>query len=205
MACGGGGGGGSVASAEGAYEGTLTGGTSDAFQLIILENGDRFTSGDARDFGTVPSTSGSIASTFVEGRSIEGTVSASGRTISFSGEASPEGSYDYNAPATLETITGDWDLFGLDGSRVAVSIGANGTFASASAGCSFSGAFAPRASGKNVFDVTVTFGPAPCDLPGQTATGIGISSLPTGTGTNQLIVGLVDASRQLGIMLFGNR
>ena len=47
--------------------------------------------------------------------------------------------------------------------------------ASSSLGCNFAGTVLPRPSGKNVFNVSLTFGPAPCALPGQAAAGIAVA------------------------------
>ena len=79
-------------SAEGVYGGTLTGSTSTAFQLLVLENGDlwslygtqtptqfsvsgfvqgsgtsnngSFTSSNARDFGVTPAVTGTTTATY---------------------------------------------------------------------------------------------------------------------------------------------
>jgi hypothetical protein len=58
----------------------------------------------------------------------------------------------------------------------------------------FSGTATPRSSGKNVMNVSVTFGAAPCALPGQTATGIAINYTIAATNQKQLIVAVQDSS-----------
>ncbi len=49
----------------------------------------------------------------------------------------------------------------LLGETISLNVGNNGSFSAAgSTGCNFSGTLTPRASGKNVFDVALTFGGA---------------------------------------------
>ena len=218
---------------EGAYAGTLTGSASSAFQLLVLENDEywalygrnvgnsflvagfiqgtgtanngSFISTNARDFGVVPAASGTVNASYVAGTSIQGTVTSGTGTVTLAGTAIAASTFDYNAAASLTAIAGNWNLTALDGSATPLTIAANGSFTGSSAGCSFSGTLAPRASGKNVFNLAVTFGAAPCVLPGQTATGIAISSLLAGTTTRQLIAAGVNSNRSAGTALFGTR
>lgn len=113
-ACGGGGDGEPATgpSAEGVYGGTLTGSTSSAFEMLVLEN--------------------------------------------------------YDTPAMLSAISGSWSITELSGEDLALTVASSGAFTAASSlGCNFSGTVRPRASGKNVYNVALTFGPAPCELTGQ--------------------------------------
>lgn len=240
-ACGGGGGddGGSAPSAgtspaEGAYAGTLTGGPSNGFQLVILEDGTywsiygtqvgsllyvngfvqgsgtaangQFSSNNARDFGYAPSVAGSIVATYVPGVSISGTTyGPAGASGTFSGTRAGISPYVYEQPANLANITGSWRMQMLSGETTNVSINTNGSFtAVSSGGCQFSGTILPRASGKNVFNVSLTFGAAPCLLAGQRATGIGVYSSVSGGGS-QLMVAVVDGARAYGAVGFANR
>ena len=235
-ACGGGGDAGSSVfgpKPEGAYSGTLTGSTSSAFQLIVLENDEywalygsnsgstfrvagfvqgmgtanngSFSSSNAKDFGVVPPASGTVSATYVAGTSIQGTVTSGGSTVTLAGTAIAASTFNYNAAASLASISGNWNLTALDGSAASLAIAGDGSFTGTSVGCSFTGTLAPRASGKNVFNFAVTFGAAPCALPGQTATGIAISHLLAGTTTRQLIAAGVNSSRTVGTALFGTR
>jgi hypothetical protein len=235
-ACGGGGDSGSAPfgpKAEGAYSGTLSGATSPAFQLLVLDNdeywalygtnsGNRFlvagfiqgtgksnngsfSSTNARDFGTVPPLSATVNASYVAGTSVQGTVNGGGSTFTLSGTAIPASTFDYNAAASLSSIVGNWHLAALDGSPTSLAITANGAFTGSSGGCAFTGTLAPRPSGKNVYDFSVTFGAAPCALPTQTATGIALSYLLAGTTIRQLIVAGVSSNRSAGTALFGIR
>jgi hypothetical protein len=235
-ACGGGGGGSSSTSsskAEGAYSGSITNSSSNAFQLLVLENDEYlglygtstgnamyvagfiqgtgrsnngvFSSSNAKDFGINPPVTASINANYVEKTSIQGSVSASGQSTTFSGTAIPSTTYNYNTAADINTITGSWYLTSLDGSPTSLSIATNGSFSGSSYGCSFNGTLAPRSSGKNVFNFTLTFGAAPCALPGQSGSGIAISNLLPGTTSRQLIMAGTDSTRSAGTVLFGTR
>ena len=74
----------------------------------------------------------------------------------------------------------------------------------APATCGFTGNFALRGTGKNVFNVSLTFTSAQCALQGQTATGVALT-YPTVAGPQQLIVLVQDASRSAGVAAFGTR
>lgn len=237
-ACGGGGGDSpppqsSSNRAEGVYSGTLTGSSSSAFQLLVLENDEywglygastasnfyvvgflqgtgasnngSFTSGNTKDFGTVPPANGSVNATYVANTSISGTVAAPGGSVTFSGTPIVSSTYVYNSPALITTISGAWRLTALDGSSVALNVASNGAFTGSTGGCSFTGTLSPRASGKNVFNMALTFGAAPCALPNQSGTGVAISYLLSNGVTRQLIITGVNSARTSGTALFGTR
>lgn len=219
-------------SAEGAYSGTLSGGTSSGFRMLILENGDywalygaesanqflvegfiqgqgvssnsSFTSTNAKDFGVNPPANGSITASYVARSSIQGSATGGGQTVSFSGVSIPSTSFDYNTAASISNITGSWVLTSLEGTSVSLTVASGGSFTGTAQGCNFTGTLAPRPSGKNVYNLTLTFGAAPCGLPNSTGTGIALSYIVNG-GARQLIIAGTDASRTDGTVLFGLR
>lgn len=223
-----------VLTAEGAYAGTLTGASANAFNLIVLEDGSywaiygnlvsntlfvsgfvqgtgrssngNFSSTDAKDFGYAPAVAGTVTATYVAGTSISGTVSVPGAgSSSFSGSTAGIAPYSYSAAANLSDIAGSWNMALLSGDSASVVIAPAGSFTGvASDGCQFTGTIAPRASGKNVFNVSMTLGGGPCLPARQTVTGIGVYSRTT-AGTNQLIIGVVDTARTLGTTAIGQR
>ena len=236
-ACGGGGDDPAPVSAErpeGVFGGTLTGGTSTEFQMIILENGElwsiyggstpttfgvagfvqgtiaasgtSFTSANARDYGFVPALAGTATGTFNKAAgTISGSVAAGSQSVSFSGGPIAGSLYNYNAPASIANVIGSWTLDSLAGDTISLTVQVNGNLsATTTSGCTFTGVITPRASGKNVFDITVTFGPAPCALPNQSASGIGAAYPITG-GQTQLLVALQNAGRTVGTAAFGVR
>ena len=110
--------------------------------------------------------------------------------------------YNYDTPATLAAIAGSWSGFFSTGDEGDVVISSGGVVSSVTTfGCTISGTVVPRASGRNVYDVTVTFGPAPCALPNGTGTGIAIIASPT--SDPQLTVAVVNADASLGAIFFG--
>lgn len=244
-ACGGGGGGGSggnnntpppvvAASAEGVYNGQLTGGNSKEFTSLVLENDEiwtifgtttnnvfivsgflqgsgtsnngSFTSSDAKDFGVAPAISSPVTATYNSvTKTITGVVVEGAATVTFSGAQSTSSPYQYSTPAQLSTISGLWSATTLAHEALDIQVSANGMFAAASAlGCGFSGTILPRASGKNVFDVSLTFGGAPCILPGQSGSGIAIAYKLV-SGKTQLLVAVHDSSRTYGMVALGQR
>ena len=219
---------------QGVYGGTFNGSsTSSAFQMLVLESGEywamygvqtastfyiagfiqgngvasagTFTSSNTRDFGVIPAVSGNITATYnVAAHTIAGTVSAGGQAVSFSGGPIPGSLYNYDAPASLSTVAGTWTLTDLSGSPLSLSVTNNGAFTANASGCAFSGNITPRASGKNVFNVGLTFGAAPCALAGQNASGIAVA-YPLANGTTQLLVAVTDGTRAYGTAAFGAR
>lgn len=119
-------------------------------------------------------------------------------SVGFTAQKVPSSSYDYEAPAQLSSIAGSWSGTDLLGVATAVSISAAGDVAGNSNGCAFVGTAAPRPSGKNVFDVSVTFAnDAACASPGARVSGVGLT-YATGTGSNRLLVTVQTTDRNQG-------
>jgi hypothetical protein len=219
--------------AEGVYGGTLTNSASNAFNMLVLENGEywsmygmgtagafsvagfvqgtgtsnngSFSSSTAKDFGEAPAVAGTVSATYdATAKTIAGTVTSAAGSVTFSGGPIPGSLYVYNMPASLATISGLWSMTDLNGDAVTVTISSTGALAATNLACSFTGTVAPRATGKNVFNVALRFGPAPCDLAGQEATGIAVA-YPLANGRTQLIVAVVDGSRTSGAAAVGVR
>ena len=223
-----------TATAEGVYVGDLTGSRSTAFEMLVLENGEfwslygtstasvfgvagfvqgtgtsangKFTSSNGKDFGVNPALAGTVSATYdATAKTIAGTVTATTGTVSFSGGPIAGSLYNYNTPASLATVSGAWSTNSLSGEDVALNISSNGAFTATSAyGCKFFGTVTPRPSGKNVFNVGLTFGAAPCALPGQTGSGIALA-YPLNNGKTQLLVAVTDGTRTNGTVVFGTR
>ena len=224
----------STASAEGAYSGTITGsGSAAAFEAVVLEDGElwtlygnqvggelfvlgflqglgtssngSFTSATLRDFGTAPSIAASLSATYVPAASIAGTLTEAGGSIALSGTAIPAANFNYNTPASSQSIAGSWQMSLSDGETLPLTIAQNGTASgTSSGGCSIIGTVTPRPSGKNVYNVALTFGPAPCVLANQAETGIAVYTTLS-TGAHQLIAGAIDSTRSFGTIAFGTR
>ena len=242
-ACGGGGGSSTptptvtplnLPAAEGIFTGTIAGSPNNAFNLVVLENGDfwtlygkqvptglsvvgivqgtgtssnsSFTSSNAKDFGFLPAINTTVSATYNPiVQTISGTLSSTAGNATFSGGQLTGSTYSYATPAALSSITGAWTTTSTSGENVSINVATSGAFtAIGSSGCGFSGTITPRPSGKNVFNTAMTFGPAPCGLPGQTASGIAIV-YPLTTGKTQVILAQVDATRSFGSAAFGVR
>ena len=222
----------STLAAQGVYEGTTSSGTD--FSLLLLDNGTyytlggtrtssgflvsdlvegtgtqsgaSFTSSDLRDFlYTGQTLAGTLSATVNAGTSVSGTLTEGATSVTFSGAPPASSTYDYNTPANISTIAGNWNVTTLQGASATLAISTSGTFTGSSAGCSFSGTISPRSSGKNVFDVAVVFGPSPCALPNGSGNGIALSYPIAGTNLTQLLVTAVDGTRTYGTVLFGQR
>jgi hypothetical protein len=215
----------------------LSGSSSNAFDLLILEDGSywavygsvtqtattrstsiagfvqgtgvyaqpTFKSFDARDFGFTPAMEGIVDAVVSGGLYMNGTIAMPAGNVTFNGVAPAY--FDYNTAASVSTITGLWMLYegGVNGETAAVNVAANGQFtAQASSGCNFGGTILPRPSGKNVYNVSFTFGGAPCALAGQAVTGIAYT-LRNAIGAQELVVTAVDATRQYGGVMWGSR
>lgn len=220
--------------AEGAYSGSVSGSMANsAFSAIVLEDGQlwtlygntvggalvvsgfiqgqgtssngTFASSTLRDFGSSPPIAASLSASYVPGVSISGNLTELGSTFGLTGTALSTAVYNYNTPASLASISGSWVLTALGGTSLPLTIAANGTATGVtSGGCAVAATFTPRPSGKNVFNVVITFGASPCPLPSGTATGIAIHSTLAG-GSHQLIAATVDPSRTVGTLAFGTR
>lgn len=158
---------------------TSNGAIYGALQGITSSSGGTLT-GSGRDFDILSAT---IASS-----TYSGTYTAKTKTdirlsngVTFAGIYSPA----YDQPAALSALVGTYTGSGVSTGApvqsIAVTISSAGAIsAPPSLGCSISGSTAPRASGKNVFDLRITFTGASCTL-GNGATVSGVAYYEGGT------------------------
>jgi len=220
-----------VSTAQGVYEGVASNGRY--FNTLVLENDQYYTiygnlfnnvftvaglitgtgqsgnggfsSADLKDFtagGVV--LSGSLNASFTPGESFNAVVTESSSATSFAGIAFANTRYIYDTSASLGNIVGTWNMTLLGGMPASLTVAANGGLTGASDGCNFLGTIRSRASGKNVFDVTINFGAAPCVLANQTMTGNAVSYILI-DGKRQLLVAASDAARSAVTVLAGGR
>lgn len=114
--------------------------------------------------------------------------------------------YDYDSAADFATIAGQWGVVTPRGGSNFV-VSATGSITGGSvAGCQASGTFTPRPGGKNVFNVSIVFGPplplAVCDIDGP-ASGVAVVTLTSPT-RRQLMVAVQNPQRTLGVGFFGD-
>jgi hypothetical protein len=229
----GGGGGGTTSytgQAQGVYSGTASSGYS--FSTIVLPNdkfygiygtvtgnlfyvygmvagqgtsgNDSLTANVTDYFYTGQTFSDTLTATDVPGQSISGTMTESGTPITFNGTVPTSSSFTYNAAASISAISGSWNGTLLDGVTTTLTINPDGTVSGSSSGCSFSGTVSADSSGKNFYDVSITFGASPCALPNQTATGVGVYYLLSDGVTHQLLAG-VTMGTSSGTVFFAQR
>lgn len=180
--------------AEGFWEGKSAAGYDVA--LAVLENGETWGiySKNGALYGALHGSTNSkdgkltgsgndfdLLSGAVRSSSYSGTYTAKTSLQAQMGGATFSGSYDanYDKPASLSTLTGAYRGAGAATNAgtqsLSVTIASSGAISvSESLGCSASGTVQPRASGKNVFDLSIKFSGTSCALgDGATATGVG--------------------------------
>lgn len=192
-ACGGGGGGDAPPTPTTATaEGFWTGSTSNGLKayVAVLENGETW--------GFSTTNANALAGAFygnstASGSTLSGTgldfYNGAANATNYSGTFAPKstltvtmgngvrfnGSYstDYDKPASLDTLAGTYNGYGMTAKSAAtytpVSISGNGTITAGNSYCTMTGTATPRASGKNVFDLQVTFTGSACALPSGTS------------------------------------
>lgn len=211
-------------SAEGFWEGPASTGVSVA--LAVLETGETwgvYTStngtivgalfgntasnsstltGSGQDFN-IPArsvSSSNYSGTFTAKNTINVTTSSGG---TFSGTYKPA----YDSPVSLTTVSGAFAGTGVSGNssvqQIGITISPSGVISvPGTQGCSASGSAAPRASGKNILNVTVKFTGANCALgDGTSTTGIAYYD----TVAQRLLVLALNASKSDGFIYIGQK
>ena len=189
---------------DGTYWGFYGGTTSGALAPIGFVQGSGGSAsgaynGDLKDFGPNPAVQGSLAASYAPLASLNGTITIAGSGLPFTGAGIAESIYRYTAPASIADIQGSQRMDGPMGHHV-MQVNADGTFSATTATCGYTGKFTPRATGKNVFDVSWTFGAGTCALSGQSATGIAFNYAAYAGGTRSLIVAATNAARTIGTL-----
>jgi hypothetical protein len=215
--------------AEGAYIGTVSNGFE--HNTIVLEDGQyyslygmtsgggfaaagflqgsgqsnsgSFSSSDLKDYAFNGAVFSGTLSTSYTASSFNGTLTEGASSATFTGAPIDVAVFNYNSAANLSAISGTWSLTSMQNDAISVTIATDGSFSATSDTCSITGAITPRPSGKNVFNVTQTYG-STCPLAGQSASGIALTYLLS-NGQRQLIVAETTASRVYGTTLFGVR
>jgi hypothetical protein len=169
-------------------------------------NSGSYAASDGRSYyrdGTV--TAGTVSASYTSGGAFNGSVTSPSGTVTFVTNALSSTTFNYNQPASLASVAGTWTGSTLDGSGTTISVTSAGAVTGSSAGCAFTGTIAPRPSGKNVFNLTLTFAnSAACAAPGQTGTGIAVS-YPLSPTKSQLVAGIQNAARTLGTAFAATR
>jgi hypothetical protein len=137
----------------------------------------KFSSTDAKNYtmGTSTVVSSTVSAVYTAKSNITGTITPASGT---NGYTSFSGTYSavYEQTPNLSAIAGSYQgAFGtLNSTDATVTVTLNSTggmVGNGASGCRFSGTAKPHANG-NVYDLTLTFGAAPCSDAGQSMTGV---------------------------------
>ena len=212
-----------AASAAGFWEGTASNGVSVA--LAILEDGQTWgvyssnnaiagaLYGTTASSGTTLTGSGkdfNIPARTVDAATYSGTFVANSRisvTTSNGGSLSAFYAAAYDQPASLASLAGSYVGTGVTGSTLAqstpVTISTTGAISvPVSGGCGATGTATPRASGKNIFDISVTFNGNSCALGnGAVITGVAYFN----AATRKLIVLALNSAKSDGFIYSGQK
>ncbi len=135
---------------------------------------------------------GTLTATYVAGTSISGTIDENGTETTFTGTAVSNADLNWDTAASNNNVQGGtWVGNLVEGQITSLTItGSTFSGGSNNSGCMFTGTILPDSSGKNFFDVAITFGAVACDLPNQTAHGVAVLYLlPDGVTRRLLAVG----------------
>jgi hypothetical protein len=174
---------------------------------LVPSNGQLSSTGmRAFDYETTTSTGASASGTYVVGSQMAFTITPDGASVGvpISVTAVAATDYDPTRAAALADIAGAWGGAFRSSETGVVAISSTGVIQNftTSAGCSGLGSVTPRTN-ENVFDVSLTLGPAPCAAPGATATG---TAYVVGSGaTARLYVGVKTADGSQGATFIGGR
>lgn len=218
----------STSEAEGLYNGTTD--TNQAISGLVLDDGTFYmvyslennqnliagviqgntvansgslTSDNAQDFnieglGVFPAT---VSATYAPKQSINGKVSyQDGSVTNFSSTYDS----DYEIAPSLTDLTGTFTgevAFSLGHETATVTVSPTGSISGiGSSGCTMTGSVTPRSSG-NVYNVSLSFGDAPCYFQNQTMNGIGYYD----SNTKKLWAATPNADRTEGIIFIGSK
>ena len=213
----------SALTAEGFWIGTAS--TGPQVQLAILENGETWgfytsqrsllgalygnttssgtsVSGSGLDFYGGTAKAGSYSGSFSAKNSINLALGSGTSTSTFAGKYSAA----YDQPASLANLAGTYAGYGLTGQTsaqaISLTINSNGSIFAGNTRCSASGTATPRASGKNIFDIKMTFAGNFCAL-GNGAVTNGIAYYDI--STKQVSVLALNAPKTDGFIYAGAR
>lgn len=212
-----------VATAAGFWEGTAS--TGVVVSLAILEDGQTwgvYTSGNqiagalygvTTSSGTTLSGTGkdfNVPTRSIGSASYTGTFAANSRiSVNTSTGGSLTAAYvaTYDQPASLTALAGTFQGTGITGTTnaqaIPVTISTTGAITvPTSQGCGATGTAVPRASGKNIFDISVTFNGSNCALGnGSTTTGVGYFD----TAKRRLLVVALNSAKSDGFIYVGQK
>ena len=173
----------------------------------VTQNNGSLSSTNTVDFGAMAAIPGSTTASYeMNTSSISGAFSspALGYHSPFVGTSS-NSLYNYATAPSLPTIQGTWTTSTIRGRAVTLQITPSGDISgSSTSDCNFAGRIVPRPSLKNVFNVSLQLGPAPCGSPGEIASGV-VVAYPLADGQMEILLAFVNSTRTWGWALSGRR
>lgn len=150
--------------------------------------GNTFRDEAATDFAFGDPPVGPLSVGFAAGGRFDGTLSNSvgGATVN-AGWPAPA-VHHHAQRASAADIAGTWAVRNAVFTPGTLVVADSGALSGELNGCTVTGTLSPHPSGRNVFVSSVLYGPLPCPVPNQTATGVAFS------------VGLPDGRRQLSVV-----
>lgn len=220
-------GGGGEATA-GTAEGFWVGSSSTGYRvaLAVLENAETWGvyTRNGLIYGAVYGTSNGTGNTFSSTGSDFNLVKWSVVNGSFTGTVVPKSTINavantgttisltysttYDSPALLSTIAGSYTVSGVSASGTSsnapMTIDANGAVRVVGNGCSAAGTVLPRSSGKNIYNINVTFTGTNCAL-GNGGTASGIFVLDRTVTPNIALTLALTPNKQDGFIAIGTK
>ena len=203
-----------TANTSGAPSSLLQGSGSSSANLV--QNNNIYTVGSLLQInnGQV-TTTGSITASYVPRVSMQGTITLSGTSSTFSDSALAATSYNYDTAASVSTLVGTWTGIAFDGSSATLAVdGSTGAFSiPGNSNCTLSGTLSARASGKNVYDVAAqyvttptdnTVGGATCSRAGLAVKGFAVSYAVAGA-KQQIVLATLDAGQKVASYFTASR
>ncbi len=229
--CGGGGGGGGdtaipgVFQAQGIAQGTTAQGGSEL--NIILETGEFYNFTTAAgialtvDHGTMLESGAGISANLLEFNVAANTASSGVMTGLFIAQSAITGTTvvnlfqytafsanyltSYNTPANLSALAGTYSgVYTYGGAPVTMTLSSTGAISGTSTNCAISGTATPRASGKNVFNISLTLTGANC-TPAGVGSATGIAVLNSESGLIRLYTAALNAAGTTGFFWIGTK
>ncbi|KQW34286.1 hypothetical protein [Rhizobacter sp. Root404] len=174
-----------------------------------------FTSANVRDFNYegLGTAFGTATVYYTPRASVNATIGfTSGSTEGFVGAYNTTFAQTPSIETIAGTYTGTASTVVTGQQAGSGTINADGAFAGSAAGCNTTGTITPRAAandsgssspryGGNAYNVSITFGPAPCFYAGQTFTGVALYEADTKT----LIAGATNAGRTDAMTFMGTK
>jgi hypothetical protein len=177
------------------------------FGGLALNSGSLSSTGmRAFDYDARTASGASASGSYVVGSSMAFTVTLDGASSGTAISLSSVGPTDYNPAqaASLAAIAGPWGGNFRPSETGVLAVASDGRIENftTSLGCSGFGTLTPRAN-ENVFDLSLTLGPAPCAAPNAVATG---TAYVVGSGsTARIYLGVKTADGLQGASFIGRR